>query len=77
MTTEPTLAAFFQRMKDVRIEEPGAFHRCRQLHAELFPVKLPAADTIMLGREPLEGMLVLDLPPFDGVEDAQLAGRAR
>lgn len=39
---------------------------------------LPAAGTVTLGgREKLEGMLVLDLPPFDGVEDAQMAEARR
>lgn len=43
--------------------------------AQSFPADvLPARRTITLGApEPLEGMLVLDLPPFDGVEDAQMA----
>ncbi len=47
--------------------------------AQSFPANvLPARDTIVLGaREPLEGMLVLDLPPFDGVEDAQMAEARR
>jgi len=47
--------------------------------AQSYPVDvLPARQTITLGgRETLEGMLVLDLPPFDGVEDAQMAERAR
>ena len=62
-----------------------SFHRPRTLPAA-DTITLGAIETSerearsfteVRGREPLEGMLNLDLPPFDGIEDAQMGERAR
>ena len=59
----PTLAEFVSMLQDVRVDEPGGWERARALHERLFDTRpLAGAITLQqLNREPLEGMLLLDL----------------